>query len=265
MEPRVLSYDIAGEGDPLVLIPGGLTGWVSWIPHQERLSSEFKVVRVQPTHNELGSAGVAGDPTYGIDLAVESLRLTLDDLGLDSPHFGAWSAGGHLLLEFVRRHPGRVRSMVLVEPAAHWILSVVGFEDPRLDAFNDLMERMAGAEVSDDDFAAFLALAGFDVDDPSSARTHPYWGNGYPHRQTLSWMSSSYFDTDATLDDLRAIAAPTMAVKGTVTDAWEMKVVDTLGECIPDARVLELQGSHACHIESIEDFIPEFEAHLRRA
>jgi len=58
MEPRVLRYDLKGQGEPIVLVPGGLTGWQSWIPHQERLADRYRVVRVQPIHNELGSAGL---------------------------------------------------------------------------------------------------------------------------------------------------------------------------------------------------------------
>ncbi len=50
---RVLKHDIVGEGEPLVLLPGGLTGSVSWIPHQERLSATRRMVRIQPIHNEL--------------------------------------------------------------------------------------------------------------------------------------------------------------------------------------------------------------------
>jgi len=74
MQPRVLTYDIAGEGEPVVLIPGGLTGWLSWIPHQQALADRWRMIRVQPIHNELGSAGQTEDPTYGIDVAVESRR-----------------------------------------------------------------------------------------------------------------------------------------------------------------------------------------------
>jgi hypothetical protein len=47
-EPRVLQYDVKGEGEPLVLVPGGLTGWLSWIPHAERLAATRKTIRVQP-------------------------------------------------------------------------------------------------------------------------------------------------------------------------------------------------------------------------
>jgi hypothetical protein len=54
VEPRVLRYDLKRQGEPIVLVPGGLTGWQSWIPHQERLADRYRVIRVQPIHNELG-------------------------------------------------------------------------------------------------------------------------------------------------------------------------------------------------------------------
>jgi len=41
-------------------------------------------------------------------------------------------------------------------------------------------------------------------------------------------------------------------------------VVDVLGGRIPDARVVELPGDHACHIQSIDRFMEELEAHLHR-
>jgi hypothetical protein len=41
VEPRVLQHDEKGEGEPIVLVRGGLTGWPSWIPHQERLADRY--------------------------------------------------------------------------------------------------------------------------------------------------------------------------------------------------------------------------------
>jgi hypothetical protein len=33
VESRILEHDQTGDGDPpLVLLPGGLTGWLSWLP-----------------------------------------------------------------------------------------------------------------------------------------------------------------------------------------------------------------------------------------
>jgi len=100
MEPRALTHEIKGDGEPVVLVPGGLTGWVSWIPHAERLSARWRVIRVQPIHNELGSAGQRGDPGYTAETERESLRMTLDALEIETAHLAGWSGGGKALIEF---------------------------------------------------------------------------------------------------------------------------------------------------------------------
>jgi pimeloyl-ACP methyl ester carboxylesterase len=106
VEPRVLQHDVQGQGEPIVLVPGGLTGWLSWIPHQERLARRFRAIRVQPIHNELGSAALPGDPGYTAEVEREALRLTLDELDLKRPHLMGWSGGGKAALEFATEYPG---------------------------------------------------------------------------------------------------------------------------------------------------------------
>jgi pimeloyl-ACP methyl ester carboxylesterase len=146
MEPRILQYDDQGGGEPLVLVPGGLTGWLSWVPHQERLADRHRVIRVQPIHNELGSKGIPGDPGYGTDIERESLRLTLDALHLERPHLAAWSAGGTALIEFAFEYPGRVRSLTLVEPGAYWILERLGEGSDEVAAANDFIRGLSERE-----------------------------------------------------------------------------------------------------------------------
>ena len=31
MNQRVLLHEVKGQGEPIVLVPGGLSGWLSWI------------------------------------------------------------------------------------------------------------------------------------------------------------------------------------------------------------------------------------------
>lgn len=261
MRPRALTRDIAGDGDVIVLIPGGLTGWLSWIPHQEHLSSRYRVIRVQPIHNELGSAGQPGDPAYTRDIERESLRLTLDELQIDQAHFAGWSSGGRALIEFTLAHPDRVWSATLVEPGAYWVLEKLGQSDPVADEANRLMYGLAGKTMTEDDFAVFLASSGF-VDDPSQAQEHPYWEQSFPHRMALSWASEALMGSDHTPEDLMAITCPTLLTKGTKTSSAEQRVVDIIGDLIPDARVVELEGGHAHHIETIDRFLAEFEGFL---
>jgi uncharacterized protein (TIGR00255 family) len=53
-----MQQDVSGSGEPLVLVPGGLTGWLSWIPHAEILSKSCKVIRLQLHSVALGLSGL---------------------------------------------------------------------------------------------------------------------------------------------------------------------------------------------------------------
>jgi pimeloyl-ACP methyl ester carboxylesterase len=261
MEPRLLTYDTKGEGDPLVLLPGGLTGWLSWVPHQDRLRFAYQVIRVQPIHNELGSAGIPGDPTYSRDVERESLRITLDSLEIAHTHLAGWSNGGRAALEFTLAYPERVTSLTLVEPAASWILEKLGESDPSLEQYNRYLAGLAGQRVTEDDLAFFLANAGF-AEDVSQARADPFWERALPHRMALSWLSEDLMGSDYLPSDLAGIRCPVLLTKGTEGHPRDRRIVDLIGELVPKGRVVELPGSHAHHVESLDLFLAELEGHL---
>ena len=85
MEPRVLIRDPAGEGDPSLLIPGRLTGWLAWIPYQKRLSDHHRAVRTQPICSDEGRAWNPRQAGCSRQIEVENLRFTLDDQGAQRP------------------------------------------------------------------------------------------------------------------------------------------------------------------------------------
>lgn len=264
MEPRVLQHEVKGRGEPIVLVPGGLTGWLSWIPHAERLSETRRVIRVQPIHNELGSAGELPVPGYTDDVERESLRLTLDELGVGAADLAGWSGGARALIEFSLTYPERVRTLTLIEPPAFWAARQAGMqmdeETARAEAY---VERVGGKPISEDDLAEFLTMAGF-AEEGIDVRTLPQWERWTPHRQAVSW---GYLlgRKERSLDELEAFDRPVLLVKGTVSTEWLRAIVDILGEHYPRATVLDLPGSHACHIESIDAFLEALEAHLESA
>jgi len=263
VEPRVLQYDEKGQGDPIVLIPGGLTGWLSWIPHQQRLAGRYRAIRVQPIHNELGSAGLPGDPGYTAGTEREALRLTLDALGLERPHLVGWSGGGKAALEFATEYPDRVRSLTLVEPAAYWILEQLGDRLEDVERANSLVHGLFGHPVTEDDLAEFLELAGF-VESAQDAPSHPNWDRWLTHRMGLSWQGEKLDHPGRSVEELARVACPVLLTKGTRTSDWLKRLVDVLGERLPDASVLELEGDHAHHIESIDAFLAALEEQLAR-
>lgn len=48
---------VTGAGFPLVLMPGGLTGWETFEPHAARWSQERKVIRAQLLNVDFGLRG----------------------------------------------------------------------------------------------------------------------------------------------------------------------------------------------------------------
>lgn len=264
MEPRVLVHDDRGAGDALVLVPGGLTGWVSWLPHQVRLMTGHRVIRVQPIHNEQGSKGIRGDPGYTAQIERESLRLTLDALDLERPHLAGWSGGGLALIEFAIEYPQRVRSLTLVEPAAYWLLARLGERTDEVERSSAFVHGLSGREVSEDDLATFLRLGG--LSEPGEdVRSHPNWGRWVEHRTTLSWLSPLLDHPERSIEELTRIRAPVLATKGTASTPLDRRLVDVLGERLPSARVEEFEGDHAHHIEQIDAFLDALEAHLAQA
>lgn len=261
MEPRVLRSDIKGDGHTIVLIPGSLTGWLSWIPHQDRLSSRYRVVRVQPIHNERGSEGERGDPTYTAETEREALRLTLDELGIDTAHFAGWSGGGRALIEFALAYPERARSLTLVEPAVYWILEQLGERDVVVEEVNAFLHGRAGQEIAEDDLAQFLRFSGF-IRPGEDARLHPNWSRWAPHRMALSWQSEAVDRSGRSVAELARIAAPSLLVRGTLTADWLKRVVDVLAERLPNTTVLDLEGDHACHIQQIDRFLGAVVKHV---
>jgi len=49
LSAALMPFEITGPDRPfpIVLVPGALSGWVSWKPHAEVLSRDYRVVRVQ--------------------------------------------------------------------------------------------------------------------------------------------------------------------------------------------------------------------------
>ncbi|MEW2626053.1 alpha/beta hydrolase [Streptomyces sp. NPDC048106] len=261
MKPRVLVNEVKGEGPPVVLLPGGLTGWVSWTPLANALAARRRTVRVQPIPNELGSAGERGDAGHTAAIERESLLMTVDALGIGTADFMGWSSGGRALIEFALAHPERVRTLTLVEPAAYWILDRLGESTPKVARLNQFLHTRAGQDVSEDDLAEFVELAGL-VPSKDQARDRPAWPRRVRHRMALSWSSEQAGRPDRDVAELAGIRCPVLLVRGSETADWLGRVVAVLDDRLPGTRVLELPGDHACHLENPEAFLAAVERHL---
>jgi pimeloyl-ACP methyl ester carboxylesterase len=259
VEARVLEHDEAGCGEPpFVLLPGGLTGWQSWLPLVPALSELRRTVRVQPIVNAEGLAGRVGDDSVDAAVERESLVRTLAAAGVEDMHLVGWSNGGRIALDFAIAFPGRIRTLTLVEPAAWWLADDAGGRE-----FGEFVRSRAGRECSEEDVRQFLIRDGV-----ASAETDfaalPQWSFWASCRQTLSWYGERTVRSAAAgIEGFERLEVPTLVIRGDRTAPWLAAAAEAVGTGLPDAVVVELEGGHACLLESASDFLAALGEHAR--
>ncbi len=259
MQPSPLLHDVTGRGDPIVLMPGGLSGWLSWIPFVEPLAKDRQVVRVQLRSVELAEAGVPYPPDYGTLTEREALRATVDALGLNRFDLVGWSYGGHCSLAFALEYPHPVRTLTVIEPPAHWILRETGYAPTVLRQSEAFDRATAGKEITIDDLKGFLLRAGL-AKPGENVESLPGWPVWVRNRQVIS-INGTLWDYTDSLDRLRLLQVPVLAVKGTETTEDLAAIVDDLVATVPHGRLLELPGGHACHLQNRDRFLVELIRH----
>ena len=248
--------EVTGAGDPLVLVPGVLTGWLSWIPFAERLASSRKVVRVQLLTVQLGLSAQPLPADYSPESESAALAETLKSLGLMPPvDFAAWSYGAEVTLDFALDNPGWVRTLTLIEPQVFWVFSSGDAEAKRE---LEVGPRMSRDDVTEDQLEAFVRSVGL-VPLGSNPRELPQWPLWLDHRQSLRPNS---FIEEYQADPLRlsGFMPPVLLVKGTGSMPLFHRIVDELGRQLPNAQVVELPAGHAPHIVSMEPFLERLAA-----
>lgn len=252
-----MQSDVVGEGTPIVLVPGGLTGWLSWELHAKILSAKRKVIRVQLLNVQYGLENQSLPPDYSVKTESHALAATLDTLGYTMPlDFVAWSYGALSTLDFALDHPSRIRTLTLIEPPALWVLRSQGSLDAETQRTIEFLETMRG-DISEDQLASFLEFAGF-LKPGQSARDLPQWGVWTSYRQSLR-NSPAVINHHDELKRLHAFQPPTLLVKGTGSAQFLHRIIDGLAVAIPNCRVVEMPAGHAPQIVSMDRFLTEVE------
>lgn len=256
-EVPLMESDTSGSGEPLVLVPGGLTGWISWIPHAERLAASRQVTRVQLHSVALGLSGAPLPADYSVNYEVTALGKTLDALSLEMADFAAWSYGGEITLSFAIHHPHRVRSLTLIEPPAVWLLRRRGPLPEAVLEQQAFFQTVSKDAVDEEQLVTFVRSADLvpaDVD-PRTLEPWPVW---MEHRQSLRIRDAPHQHEDS-IELLRAFEKPVLLVKGeSANHNLHHDIIDVLVEELSNASVVTFPGGHAPHIVSMQPFMERF-------
>lgn len=110
---RELSYATAGDGPPIVLIPGHTMSAERWLEagYVDDLAVDHRVVALDPLGH--GESALSDDPEdYGRDALVEHVLAALDAADVSTAHVWGYSRGATMGLLLSERHPSRVSSLV---------------------------------------------------------------------------------------------------------------------------------------------------------
>lgn len=253
-----MQVQVTGKGVPVVLVPGGLTGWVSWEPHALRLSATRTVIRVQLLNVQLGLENRPLPKDYSVKLESRALASTLEELAIIHPvDFVAWSYGAEVTLNYALDYPERIRTLTLIEPPAIWVLRAAGPLD------GDTQKAIAQLDVRSDSISEEV-LEGFARNvglllPGKRGRDLPQWPQWMKHRQSLrnNPYAISHEDKVARLANFRI---PVLLVKGTDSAPFLHGIIDGLAQRLPNAEVIEMPAGHAPQIVSMDRFLEKLES-----
>ncbi len=238
-EGERIYYEVAGEGDDVVVLCHGVSGnHASWFQQLPALVPRYRVV----TWDQRGfgrSTNAAGDA--GPASAVADLRAVLDHLGVERAHVVGQAMGGWAALGFALWNADRVRSVVLAN-------SYGGLLTPELDRHLDAVlapgPGAAGTRLGRHPSVA----ADFADRDPARAVLFQQLAaiGGPPPADIRSRLRATAYPREA----VARMDAPILFVVGGEDEIFPPDLVRRASEGLPRAQVVEIPGAgHSAFFE----------------
>jgi pimeloyl-ACP methyl ester carboxylesterase len=242
-EGRV-TYERRGDGPPLVLLHGAMGDSREWNLQLDALADEFTTV----AWDAPGCGGSFDPPDdFGLDGYADSLATFISRLGLEKPHVMGLSFGSGLALALFHRHPGRVRSLVLLSAYAGWAGSLGREEAERRRRWGQTVADLSPRQVVAD-FAETL----FTPEVPPEIVQAELEVMRDFRPTGVRAMANAFADADLR-EVLPTIDVPTLLVHGDADQRAPLEVAEELHARIPWSKLVVIPGSgHMVTLEASE-------------
>ncbi|MEV5987765.1 alpha/beta hydrolase [Streptomyces sp. NPDC052051] len=245
-----LAYHLRGEGEPLVVLPGGPMRAGAYLGDLGGLAARRQLVLLD-LRGTGDSASPADPATYRCDRLVDDVEALRDHLGLDRMDVLAHSAGGSLALLYAARYPQHIARLALIT-ATPWALGMPATAEDRLAA----ARLREGEPWFADAFPAFEAwLTGHGDFDPAFL---PFFYGRWDARaqahadaeeeQTNDDAADVYgsdgaYDPPATRAALARLTAPVLVLAGGLDGGPRPDLARRVTEAVPHAEFAVQEGA----------------------
>jgi len=237
-----------GTGPPLLLVHGFPLDHSMWRFQRERFAADHRVIA--PDLRGFGqSAAVTGTVTMAEH--ADDLLALLDALEVREPvHFCAMSMGGYVAFEFLRRHPQRVRSLILCDTKAT-------ADAPEGAANREKMAQEAlreGAVVAEKAMLPKLLAADAPQRQPEVVDQVRRMILGTPPETIASAQRGMALRADMR-SLLGEIQVPTLLIVGEVDVIATPQEMQSMADAIPGSRLVTIPGAgHLTPLEAPREF-----------
>lgn len=135
-----LYYEVHGQGEPLLLLHGGLGFIETWQKQIPALARHYQIIALDNRNH--GRSTDDGQHLSYAQMAQDALAL-LDALKIKKVHVLGWSDGGSIALEMALQAPERVHSLLLVATRFHY----QGVQTDRQLSAEQVMAETAGLQA----------------------------------------------------------------------------------------------------------------------
>jgi pimeloyl-ACP methyl ester carboxylesterase len=247
------------------MLGGGTGGAAAFAPHAQALANDFRVVRPQSLRIERIQSKQPLPPGYAIKTESAALARSLDQLGLVEPvDLVGHSFGALVALDFALDRPDRVRSLLLAEPPAFWVVPPEELRSAEeMRGMVELLRTFGPAdEPTDEQLVQFQSRLGRKGVKPP-APGQPGWEDWVSRRSALRGLSAVANHTDEP-GRLKTLRLPVLIVTGEDTVEFHRRINDLLAANLPTVERVELPGGHSAPVTAIDKFLPELRAFLTR-
>lgn len=239
------AYVEAGQGDPAVLVHGGLQDHRFWHQHLSVLAKNYRVIAYSRQNHFPNATSKDGLPDGAADVHGENLAAILTELGVKRAHIVAHSSGAHAALFFAANHPEMVRTLVINEPPAAALLAGA---PGGADVLKQWGVRFSSAREAfqKDDIDAGLRLFAEAIGGPGTYDRRSESDRKMMSDNALSAVADAITTRPRpvfTCDMAKRISAPTLVTNGERSPEFFHRIVDELERCLPQRTRVTIPGS----------------------